>query len=107
MRIGFNLSIFENHNKWDLITAKHGKTRWPNKAWEFEGHNLGWGDLVVFEFSWSRKCDHAGVSLKLGLLGFVFEGQIYDTRHWDYDNNQYQVYDEEYFRSIGRHKDQK
>lgn len=107
MRIGFNLSIFEDHDKWESLICKSGKTRWPNKAWEFEGHNLGWGDLITFEFSWTRKTDHAGVSLKLGLFGYQFEGRIYDTRHWDSDTGDYVVYDEAYYKRNGLHKDSK
>lgn len=100
MRIGFNLAVFEDHNKWESLFSKSGKTRWPNKAWEIEGQNFGWGDLLAFEFTWNRKCDHAGVSLKLGLFGYQIEGRFYDTRHWDYDTNDYQVYDEAYFKKF-------
>jgi hypothetical protein len=98
MRIGLNLAIFEDHNKWEHLFSKHGKTRWPNKAWEIEGQNFGWGDLFTFEFTWTRKCDHAGVSLKLGLFGYQVEGRFYDSRHWDEDTNDYKVYDEAYFK---------
>ena len=99
MRIGFNLAIFEDHNKWESLFSKSGKTPWPNKAWEIEGHNFGWGNLFAFEFTWTRNCDHAGLSLKLGLFGYQVEGRFYDSRHWDYDTNDYVVYDEAYFKS--------
>lgn len=105
MRIGFNLAIFENHDKWDSLFSKNGSTPWPNKHWEIEGHNFGWGDLITFEFSWTRKTDHAGVRLKLGLLGYQVEAQFYDSRHWDEDTNNYRVYDEAYFKRHGMHKD--
>lgn len=107
MRIGFNLAIFEDHNKWESLFSKSGKTPWPHKAWEIEAHNFGWGNLFDFEFSWTRNCDHAGISFKLGLFGYLVEARLYDTRHWDDEKNQWQVYDEEYFRSIGLHKDSK
>ena len=96
MHIGFNLAIFEDHNHWKNLFNRSGKTRWPNKAWEIEGHSFGWGDLIAFEFAWTRKTDHAGVRLKLGLLGYQVEAQFYDTRHWDEDTNDYVVYDEAY-----------
>jgi hypothetical protein len=98
MRIGFNLAIFEDHDQWASLFCKNGRTPWAHKAWEIQGHNLGWGDLITFEFSWTRKTDHAGVSLKLGLFGYVIEGQIYDSRHWDSETNDYVVYDEAYYQ---------
>jgi hypothetical protein len=105
MRIGFNLAIFEDHDKWDHLFSKSGKTPWPNKHWEIEGQSFGWGGLFTFEFSWTRKTDHAGVRLKLGLFGYVIEGQFYDSRHWDSNTNDYVVYDEAYFKRHGMHKD--
>lgn len=96
MDIRFSLAIFENYTKCDSLFSKNGSTRWPNKHWEIEVYNLGWGDLLDFEFSWSRKCDHAGFSLKLGLLGYTFEGKFYDSRHWDDETNNYVVYDKAY-----------
>ena len=107
MRIGFNLAIFEDHDKWESVLSRRGKTRWPNKAWEVEVHNFGWGNIIDFEFAWTRRTDHAGLRLKLGLFGYLMEATLYDTRHWDSNKGQWQVYDEEYFRSIGAHKDQK
>jgi hypothetical protein len=98
MHFGFSLAIFEDHNKWESILNRSGRTRWPNKAWEIEVHNFGWGNLFDFEFSWTRKTDHAGLRLKLGLLGYLMEAQFYDTRHWDHDRNAYTVYDEAYFK---------
>jgi len=98
MRIGFNLAVFEDHNQWESLFVKSGKTRWPNKAWEIEAQNFGWGDLLTFEFTWTRKTDHAGVSLKLGLLGYVFDARIYDTRHWDNDTNNFVVYADAYYQ---------
>ena len=37
----------------------------------------------------------AGVSLWLGLLGFDVGLHFHDTRHWDYENNRWEVYDED------------
>ena len=39
--------------------------------------------------------DHAGVSLWLGLSGFDVGLHFYDTRHWDYENNRWEVYEED------------
>lgn len=38
--------------------------------------------------------DHAGTRLSLTVLGLFFNIQIYDHRHWDYDNNTWETYNE-------------
>jgi len=43
--------------------------------------------LLHFNFDWKRKCDHAGVKLELGLLGYEIMIQLYDSRHWDHNTN--------------------
>ena len=51
--------------------------------------------LLHFDFNIRWKTDHAGVSLWLGLLGFDVGLHFHDTRHWDYENNQWEVYEED------------
>ena len=51
--------------------------------------------LFHFEFRVSWMTDHAGVSLWLGLFGFDLGLHFYDTRHWDYENNRWEVYEED------------
>lgn len=51
--------------------------------------------LFHFEFRASWMTDHAGVSLWLGLLGFDVGLHFYDTRHWDYDNDRWEVCEED------------
>ena len=51
--------------------------------------------LFHFEFKIEWKTDHAGVSLWLGILGFDVGLHFYDTRHWDYKNNKWEVYEED------------
>ena len=34
--------------------------------------------------------DHGGVRLNLELFGFMFCAQLYDNRHWDYDNHKWE-----------------
>ena len=57
-----------------------------HKAWEFEVCRYSY-DLLKISFDWSLRCDHAGPSLELCLFGYGVEAKIYDTRHWDYDND--------------------
>ena len=49
-------------------------------------------DLFEFRFSWSKNEDHAGVSFYLGILWFTLNIMYYDTRHWDYDKEEYMKY---------------
>ena len=51
--------------------------------------------LLHFEFRIAWKTDHAGVSLWLGLLGFDVGLHFHDIRHWDYENNRWEVYEED------------
>jgi hypothetical protein len=51
----------------------------------------------------TARTDHAGVSAKLALLGYSIHFSFYDTRHWDSENDQWQVYDAAYFEEQNRH----
>lgn len=39
-----------------------------------------------------RGRDHAGISVELMLIGYCFHVNIYDSRHWDYENNCWEIY---------------
>ncbi len=43
--------------------------------------------LAEAEFSVTTKTDHSGIRLNLGLLSYSVSLQLYDTRHWDNENN--------------------
>ena len=47
-------------------------------------------DIVKFLVNITHGRDHAGVMIELGLLGYTFCFNIYDTRHWDYTNNRWE-----------------
>lgn len=49
--------------------------------------------VLLFDFQWSRKTDHAGISFSIGLLGAYVSVQFYDTRHWDHDNERWESYE--------------
>jgi len=51
-------------------------------------------DETIFDFSfkWSRRTDHAGVSLDISIWRFSFYFSICDNRHWDYEKKQWCVY---------------
>ena len=48
---------------------------------------------VDIDLNW-RGRDHAGPRLELSVLGYYFNIQIYDNRHWDHDLNQWEKYND-------------
>lgn len=58
-----------------------------NKSWELE--LLKGRQLIGFEFGYTMRQSHAGLSLELALLGYSIAFQIYDNRHWDHLLNAY------------------
>lgn len=65
-----------------------------NKSFEFQitRYTL---DLFLFELSlaWYGH-DHAGPFFILSLFGYSLNIKIYDNRHWDYDTNTWELYNE-------------
>jgi len=91
--INLNLSI-ENpwSDRWNTIWFKNGLL--PNhKAWEFNAYRTHY--LVDFEFRLTRKGDHAGLQTMFGLVGYAVEFGLYDTRHWNYQKNDWEIYPDE------------
>lgn len=41
------------------------------------------GSWILFSLHWSRKTDHAGLLIQLGILGYEFHLQVYDSRKWN------------------------
>jgi hypothetical protein len=68
-------------NFWN-ITKKI--TRNKNFECELLYSNDHW---FLFQLSWTKKHDHAGLEFQIGLFGFSFAFKIYDSRHWDYKEN--------------------
>lgn len=81
--IGFPLSHFKNLGCVSGRLAKH-------LAWELE-HTYHSGDLFEVDVRVSAREDHAGLSFDLCLFGYSVHFQIYDTRHWNYGTNSWEV----------------
>jgi hypothetical protein len=45
----------------------------------------------IFDLCW-RGRDHAGPSVEIGLFGFWSVVKIYDSRHWNYTENRWEIY---------------
>ena len=57
-------------------------------AWELE-HSYYSPMLFDCDVRWTRKQDHAGIEIGIGILGYGISFRIYDTRHWDDEQNAY------------------
>jgi hypothetical protein len=61
-----------------------------HKAWEAE--LLQTRTLVGFEFNYTRRQSHAGLTVELALLGYSASIMIYDTRHWNPETGAWEVH---------------
>ena len=56
-----------------------------NKFWELQ---IDRDDVVLLlGMAVRHRVSHAGLSLEIGLLGYCLNFDLYDSRHWDYENN--------------------
>jgi hypothetical protein len=70
------------------------KTPFKNKFIELE--LLKDSSIVSFMFRLAGRQSHGGLSIELGLLGYSFNFNFYDNRHWNYEDNRYFEPGEEY-----------
>lgn len=69
-----------------------------NKSFELQlelFNDLSCNNIIELSFNWSIKQDHAGLSYTFMLYRIIFfKLQIYDNRHWDWENNKWEEYNE-------------
>ena len=80
-------------NKFKNIWSHTYDTPFKNKFLELE--LLEDTTIVSFMFRLSTRQSHSGLNMELGLLGYSFNFNFYDNRHWNYEANRYFKYDEE------------
>lgn len=51
-----------------------------------DGIDIGW--------RFNTRGDHAGLKFNFEFFGLLFEFNVYDQRHWDWDKDSWQSYDE-------------
>jgi hypothetical protein len=89
--INFDFSINNPFtDRWNTIFFKNGLLP-RHKAWEFNAYRTHY--IIDASVRYTYKGDHAGLQLTAGLFGYSLEFSIYDTRHWDYDKNDWRYYD--------------
>jgi len=80
-------------DRWKCIYNHAGETPIKNKFWEIQIDKTS--DIIGFEFRFTTRQDHAGVYLSLALFGYDVIFNIYDNRHWNYEEGRWYFYDEE------------
>jgi hypothetical protein len=55
--------------------------------------------IISFMFRLSTRQSHGGLVIEMGLLGYSFNFNFYDNRHWNYELGRYFQYNEE----LGEH----
>ena len=61
------------------------------KSCELE-HTFYSGMLLDADIRWTRKQDHAGFEITVGVFGYGVHFMFYDVRHWDYETDKWVVY---------------
>ena len=77
-------------DRFEPLRAWGGKL-FKHKAWEFEIYRCE--TIVELEARFSIRTDHAGLTVGLGLFSYALRAQLYDTRHWDYNTNNWITHD--------------
>ena len=78
-------------DRWNFLWSKH-RMIVKHKAWELGVYRTN--TIVELYFHYRIRCDHAGVKFMFSLFGYTIELNLYDTRHWDYDNKTWGTYAE-------------
>ena len=83
---------FVTRNGYRNLINSHGSFN-EHKHWEIEA--IFNKDIILgFELGTHiRGSDHAGPRLRISILCFELNINIYDSRHWSYENNRWVEYD--------------
>ena len=80
-------------NRFQSVYWTAGGTPIKHKFWELQ--IMKSDDIISVDMRISTRCDHAGLDLWLGLLGYSINFNFYDNRHWNDKESRYMVYSEE------------
>ena len=90
--IYINLSLMNPWSNRFEPTWSWGRKLFEHKAVEIEVYRSN--TVIEFEARLRHREDHAGLTVGLGLLSYTLRAQFYDTRHWNYEKKEWQVYEE-------------
>lgn len=80
-------------DRFESIWSDAGETPFENKFWEVQVMKTN--DIASLDFKVTTRCDHAGIDLWLGLLGYSINFNLYDNRHWNHEEGRWMIYTEE------------
>jgi len=76
---------------WRPLWSRSYNTPFKNKHIEIE--TMRDNTIASFEFKITANQSHAGLYLGLSLLGHRINFTFYDSRHWVYMHNRWEIYD--------------
>lgn len=79
----------------DWFSSSYCRKLRENKSFEWQTGFFGWSNMFDFNLDlipWGSH--HASIGISITLFGFMVDAKVYDHRHWDYDNDCWEVYDE-------------
>jgi len=50
--------------------------------------------LFYFQICKTKETDHAGLWIEFDIFGIEFNYRKYDTKHWDYDKETWEIYED-------------
>lgn len=68
-------------------------TPFKNKFIELEVYKDS--SLLSLSLAWTMRQSHAGLDFEVGLFGYCFHFNFYDSRHWNYEEGRWMFYTEE------------
>ena len=90
INLNFNLR-WPCSNRFRNIWCRHWNTPWQYKFVEAQVYASA--DILDFFIRHTSRQSHAGLYIGIGLFGYNFEFQFYDSRHWDYEQGKWQETD--------------
>jgi hypothetical protein len=92
--ISFNFNLSNPWSKrWKNVWSKTYNTPFEHKFLELEV--IEDSSIVSLMFRLSTRQSHGGLNMELGLVGYSFNFNFYDNRHWNYELDRYYNYGEE------------
>jgi hypothetical protein len=92
--ISFNFNLNNPWSKrWKNVWSKTYNTPFEHKFLELEV--IKDSSIVSLMFRLSTRQSHGGLNMELGLVGYSFNFNFYDNRHWNYELDRYYNYGEE------------
>lgn len=88
--VNIRIELKNPFDPWDYFNnlgCVHGML-FKHTAWELE-HSYYSPVLFDFDVRFTRCQDHAGIEIGLGIFGYSLSFRVYDTRHWNSEQNAY------------------